>query len=192
VGAGDGTIATMTPDLKIKSKFVCDGSVTSISFSGEKVKVGTSKSNIYDITANSDKLDGEIISTCHYGTITDIQFPESSSQVFVTAGGSDIRIWNASSLSQLLVISIPNLTCTSVVFKKDGSSIITGWSDGKIRAFGPQSGREQYTITDAHTPSVTALAVMDSYNSQGDFHIVSGGGGMKQSNFQMAKLEFGM
>ena len=32
----------------------------------------------------------------------------------------------------------------------DGKSIISGWSDGKIRAFGPQSGKLLYTILDAH------------------------------------------
>lgn len=33
----------------------------------------------------------------------------------------------------------------------DGKSIITGWADGKIRAFGPQTGKLQYTIVDAHS-----------------------------------------
>jgi cilia- and flagella-associated protein 52 len=177
VGAGDGTVAIMTPDLKIKSKYVFDGEVTSISYAGEKVNVGTSKSNIYELTPAGEKLEGKLVSACHSGTVTDINFPQSSSEIFVTSGGSDIRIWNAKTLSQLVLITLPNITCTCVVFKKDGSSIISGWSDGKIRAFGPQSGREQYVINDAHTPSVTALAVTEAYNSQGDFHIISGGEG---------------
>ena len=65
-----------------------------------------------------------------------------------------------------------------MTFKKDGSSLITGWNDGKIRAFGPQSGRLQYEIHDAHKKCVTALAVTDPYNNEGDFKIVSGGEGM--------------
>jgi WD40 repeat protein len=177
VGAGDGTVAIMTVDLKIKSKYICDGEITSISFAGDKVNIGTSKSNIYELNPTSDKLEEKLVSACHSGTATDIQFPQSSSEIFVTSGGGDIRIWNAKTLSQLVLINLPNLTCTSIIFKKDGSSIISGWSDGKIRAFGPQSGREQYTINDAHTPSVTALAVTEAYNSQGDFHIISGGEG---------------
>ena len=32
----------------------------------------------------------------------------------------------------------------------DGKSIITGWTDGRIRAFTPQSGRLMYNIRDAH------------------------------------------
>jgi WD40 repeat protein len=41
---------------------------------------------------------------------------------------------------------------------QDGKSIISGWSDGKIRAFGPQTGKLLYTINDAHHKAVTALA----------------------------------
>lgn len=59
--------------------------------------------------------------------------------------------------------------------------IVTGWSDGKIRAFGPQSGKLLYVITDAHKTTglkkvsgnrtgVTALCV-DTANE----HIISGG-----------------
>jgi WD40 repeat protein len=41
---------------------------------------------------------------------------------------------------------------------QDGKSIITGWNDGKIRGFTPQSGKLMYTINDAHHKSVTAIA----------------------------------
>jgi WD40 repeat protein len=53
---------------------------------------------------------------------------------------------------------------------RDGKSIITGWSDGKIRAFLPQSGKLLFCINDAHINGVTALA-STSDNSR----IVSGG-----------------
>jgi WD40 repeat protein len=40
----------------------------------------------------------------------------------------------------------------------DGKSLVSGWSDGKIRAFLPQSGKLFYIINDAHkTGQVTAL-----------------------------------
>lgn len=100
-----------------------------------------------------------------------------SSDIFATASDSDIRLWNANTKEELLRISVPNLECQCITFKKDGSSLITGWNDGKIRAFGPQSGRLQYVINDAHKRVVTALAVTDAYNNRGDFRIVSGGEG---------------
>ena len=33
---------------------------------------------------------------------------------------------------------------------QDGKQVLTGWSDGKIRVFGPESGKELYSIHDAH------------------------------------------
>lgn len=39
----------------------------------------------------------------------------------------------------------------------DGKSILSGWNDGKIRAFYPQSGKLMYVINDAHIHGVTAI-----------------------------------
>ena len=47
----------------------------------------------------------------------------------------------------------PNLTlpiCNCLEFMADGKSIISGWSDGHIRSFLPQSGRLSYLIKGAH------------------------------------------
>lgn len=53
----------------------------------------------------------------------------------------------------------------------DGKTIISGWSDGKIRAFLPQSGKLAYVINDAHkTLEVTAIATSVDCSK-----IVSGG-----------------
>jgi WD40 repeat protein len=97
--------------------------------------------------------------------------------LFATAADDDIRLWNTHTGKELLRISVPNIQCKCVTFKKDGSSLISGWSDGKIRAFGPQSGRIQYVIHDAHKGFVTALAVTEALNHDGDFRILSGGQG---------------
>lgn len=37
-----------------------------------------------------------------------------------------------------------------VEFMPDGKSIVTGWSDGQVRAFTPQKGKLLYSIADAH------------------------------------------
>jgi WD40 repeat protein len=55
--------------------------------------------------------------------------------------------------------------------KQDGRAIITGWTDGKVRTFGPQTGKLLYTINDAHHKAVTALAVTP--NDAG--RLISGG-----------------
>ena len=52
----------------------------------------------------------------------------------------------------------------------DGKSIYSGWHDGKIRAFLPQSGKLLYCINDAHINGVTAI----SSTSDGE-KLISGG-----------------
>jgi hypothetical protein len=58
----------------------------------------------------------------------------------------------------------------SLAAPQDGKSIISGWSDGKVRAFGPQSGKLLYTINDAHLKGVTALAATSDSS-----RVISGG-----------------
>lgn len=52
----------------------------------------------------------------------------------------------------------------------DGKSILSGWNDGKIRAFLPQSGKLMYVITDAHIHGVTAISTTSDCQ-----RIISGG-----------------
>ena len=52
----------------------------------------------------------------------------------------------------------------------DGKSIYSGWHDGKIRAFFPQSGKLLFCINDAHTNGVTALT-----STSDNQKIISGG-----------------
>jgi hypothetical protein len=52
----------------------------------------------------------------------------------------------------------------------DGKAIISGWSDGKIRAFLPQSGKLLYCINDAHHHGVTAITATTDCQK-----VVSGG-----------------
>lgn len=53
---------------------------------------------------------------------------------------------------------------------QDGKSIISGWNDGKIRAFLPQSGKLLYVITDAHIHGVSAITSTSDCS-----RIISGG-----------------
>jgi cilia- and flagella-associated protein 52 len=171
IGAGDGSIAKINmSNFKIKACNQVLGGVTSLSLTADSTHmfVGTSQSNIY--WCDTDKLVPELRSTCHNSKINHIAFPYNYSDVFATCSFQEIRIWNAKSRQELLRIQVPNLDCFSVQFMEDGKSILSGWSDGKIRSFFPQSGKLMYVINDAHTHGVTAL--ITSHDSQ---KIVSGG-----------------
>jgi WD40 repeat protein len=171
VGTGDGTIARLASDtLRIKSQCQVLGGVTSITMTqdGTHFFCGTSMANIYWIDV--DSLTAELRSTCHHERVNQVAFPSGYSEVFATCSITDIRVWNASSRQELLRIQVPNMECYCLEFMKDGRSIVSGWSDGRIRAFLPQSGKLLYVINDAHKNGVTALAV-----SSDSGVIVSGG-----------------
>jgi len=146
------------------------GNVTSVSFTGDYTHFfcGTSQSNIYWV--NSTTLVPELRNTCHYERINDVAFPHNFSDVFATAAPNEIRIWNSKNRQELLRIQVPGLECFSVAFMQDGKSIISGWSDGKIRAFLPQSGKLLYVINDAHNHGCTSVTA----TTDGE-RIISGG-----------------
>eukprot|EP00164_Ancoracysta_twista_P002403 GFYU01003183.1.p1 GENE.GFYU01003183.1~~GFYU01003183.1.p1 ORF type:complete len:615 (+),score=173.33 GFYU01003183.1:168-2012(+) len=174
IGAGDGTIAVLSRQgLKIISSTQVYGGVTSITnpaHLGGNFYVGTSKSNTYFV---SHDLRAELRSTCHPEAINDVAFPQNYSEVFATCSVGDIRIWHARNSTELLRIQVHNLVCNCVTFNPDGSAIVSGWSDGKVRAFGPQSGKLLYVINDAHPKGVTAV----SCTNDGTRLVTGGAGG---------------
>jgi len=159
IGTGEGVIARVCPTVfKVKAQCKVLGSVTSIALTsdGTHFFCGTSHSNIYWVDV--DTLTAELRNTCHYERINQICFPVGFSEVFATCSITDIRVWNASTRQEVLRIQVPNMECYCLDFMPNGSSIISGWSDGKVRIFLPQSGRLMRCINDAHKNGVTALA----------------------------------
>ncbi|KAL6618439.1 WD40 repeat-like protein [Neocallimastix californiae] len=176
VGSGDGTVALMktTGKMNIISKVKIEGKVTSLCFDNQKrILAGTSTSSLYMIDLKT--FEATLKNTCHFSEVNDVCFPQNCSTIFATASDNDIRIWNIANCEELLRITVPNLHCKCLTFNKDGNSLITGWDDGKIRAFGPQSGRLQWEINDAHKKCVTAVTVSNVINEYHDYKIISGG-----------------
>ena len=145
-------------------------SVTSLilNAAGDHFFVGTNKSTIYLVAI--DDFDYELRNSAHYNKINDIAFPYNYSDLFVTAGINDIRVWNIKNQNELLRINVPGLECLCVIISKDGKSIISGWNDGKVRAFYPESGKLMYTIHDCHAKGVTAIGL-----SSDGIRLVTGG-----------------
>jgi len=170
VGAGDGNVALINcKTLRIVRKKKFSGSITSIALNaaGDHFFVATSKSNLYLVAL--DDFDWEVRATAHHKSIHSVAFARGLSDLFATCSG-DVRVWHAAKRKELLRIEVPNLECNCVTFATDGKAIITGWSDGRIRAFGPISGKLMFVINDAHRGGVTALA-----SSNDSKRIVSGG-----------------
>ncbi|KAM8945316.1 cilia- and flagella-associated protein 52 [Pelodytes ibericus] len=172
IGSGDGKLALCKgPSYKATKMVQLQGSVNSISLRGQghQFFVGTGQAQIYRFTYPEFKE--ELISTCHSEAINDIVFPFGTSELFATCSKNDIRVWHTMSHKELLRITVPNITCLAIDFMRDGKSIISAWNDGKIRAFTPESGRLMYTIDNAHSMGVTAIAPTSDCK-----RIISGGG----------------
>lgn len=195
LGAGDGTLACLrigaiseattrtTPILTDYMEKVAGG-VTSLSEGKHgDFYAGTNNSNMYHFELTDTGLKVELKATCHYGSINDVVFPKSqtrreeeNSHLFLTCSKTDIRIWNARKSQEILRIQVPNLDCHCVDLTQDGSVIVSGWDDGKVRAFYPESGKLKFVIQDAHNESVTAIAVCaPSYGSSKEWKLITGG-----------------
>jgi len=153
VGSGDGELMTLDlnyQDLRPKVVQKVLGAVSSVAMdsAGEFFFVGTEKSNMYLVQL--DGLVAELKTTCHAEHINDVFFPRDYSMLFATSAGSDIRIWHSDTLSELLRVQVPNCECNCLAFMPSGNEIVSGWNDGKVRAFLPQSGGLKYVINEAH------------------------------------------
>ncbi|XP_069692192.1 cilia- and flagella-associated protein 52 isoform X2 [Periplaneta americana] len=190
VGGGDGTIELVKelntvslpeqntlhkvkmpslPKLITLKSTTVDAGPTSLQLLNNTIYVGTMLSEIF--TIDFDTFEVRLHITCHKNAIYDIAFPYEYSDVFATCSKDDIRVWNTETSLELLRITVHNFTCTGIMFSSDGKSIVSGWNDGEIRAFTPQTGRLIYEIHNAHNKGVTAIAITECGQ-----YIVSGGG----------------
>ena len=163
VGTGDGALVKLgLRDLKFQKAAELMGAVTSVALAGDGASafVGTAEGNIYGVDVA--KLEPVLRGTGHTVPVSDVCFPHGTSDLFITAAGSDIRVWHTQKRTELLRIQVPNLVCNCVAINKQGTSIVSGWDDGKVRAFAPETGKLQFTINDAHAESVTAINLTSS------------------------------
>lgn len=175
-GAGDGMLQLMNPNLEAfpSHRAQLHGGVTSICLGSDSKTfiVGTDLSQRYSIDIKT--FTPELRGSCHYSGVYDVKYPRDSSELFVTASYEDIRVWNAKNRQELLRIRIPNTTCHAIDITPSGTSIISAWSDGKIRSFLPESGKSKFIIPDAHPDEVTAITTCNDDDLNSEWRFVSG------------------
>ncbi|KAL8439253.1 hypothetical protein Efla_005730 [Eimeria flavescens] len=160
VGTGDGRLHRLAID-NLGQLGYCQlmGGLTALvpTPDSSMLWAATSANALYRIDAQT--LTPHLKHSGHVGAINQVAFPENCSQIVATCSTSDIRLWNAESCKELLRIQLPGVECLCIAFAPDGSSIISGWNDGKIRSFTPETGRLLFCIDQAHKDGVTAVAV---------------------------------
>ncbi|XP_039429837.1 cilia- and flagella-associated protein 52 [Culex pipiens pallens] len=185
IAAGDGTIDMVQernvsfknynsptwPQLTSIQSAKIGGVITSLQIVNKtSLLIGTNGCEIYALELQNFKTSLRLLKTCHTNTVYDIAFPYNFSLVFATASHESIRIWSTSRMQELLRIVVPNFASSSIVFSRDGKSIISAWNDGVIRAFTPLTGKLIYAIPNAHNKGCSSLDV----TSNGKI-LVSGG-----------------
>jgi WD40 repeat protein len=119
IGGGDGSMTFINPALNVVAGYHTQlmGGVTSISRlpGSNKLMVGTDQCNRYEVSL--DLAQAEMKTSCHYGSINDIAFPEGCPDLIVTSSKGDIRIWNTKLTQEVIrkVIRIRDLVVTSSV-----------------------------------------------------------------------------
>ncbi|CDJ48002.1 WD domain, G-beta repeat-containing protein, putative [Eimeria brunetti] len=158
-GTEDGQLLRLDTD-KLSPASLCQvsGAITSLVAAPDSTMLwaATSANNLYRIDART--LTPHLKHSAHVGSINEATFPEDCSQILATCSTSDVRIWDMKSYREILRIQLPGVECLCVAFAPDGSSIISGWKDGRIRAFTPETGKLLFCIEQAHKDGVTAVA----------------------------------
>lgn len=132
--------------------------------------VGTDQGNMYTMDLNADLNDDDeqqfypiLMTSAPVGRINAVCYPNDSALV-ITAG-ADIRIWNTQIRAELLRIQVAggiDLMCTCIDITSDGKLIVSGWTDGTVRGFFPESGKLAFTRPDAHLAPVTTLKLYNN------------------------------
>jgi WD40 repeat protein len=136
---------------------------------------------ISDLDPSSDQIpqfNPRLMTTAHAGEIRAVLFPEGCPELIITAG-RDIRIWNVKIRAELLRIEVKGVEggCHCIDLSADGTLILSGWADGKIRAFLPESGKLAFCVDEAHREECTAVKFYSGLTLGGaeSFRFISGG-----------------
>lgn len=128
------------------------GPICSLANSSEKLYALTGKGSLHNIQGERSHLANTVQFMGSMSTaIQRIVFPQNYSNVFAALSKNEIRIFSAANQNELLQIKLESEVedfkqANCIEFMADGKSIVSGWTDGKVRAFLPQSGRLLYVI----------------------------------------------
>ena len=178
VGTGAGAIVRLRPDtldaVGEGPPATVEGAVTSLAVAAGRASaagpapqppppppprllVGTAASNVYALDVRS--MGAALLRSGHAAPLVDAAWPAESAEIFVTAAGSELRVWACGQPHvERLRVCVPGVRVLCVAVAADGGLLHSGWDDGKLRCFTPEKGRLALVVHDAQPDAVTALA----------------------------------
>ncbi|EQC29262.1 hypothetical protein SDRG_12930 [Saprolegnia diclina VS20] len=180
VGGGNGDVLYFNHDYVDSAKVALVGPVSGLSLAASTVGrptlellAGTQHGNMYHVkfTAASGQLTSALLCENHFRGVLAVAFATESDRFATLASDCTVRIWDASDYSVVVAASVHDAGMPHcLAYSLD--ILLTGWSDGCIRCHGSDNGDFLWSIDNAHTGGVTALALSNNQR-----FIVSGGAG---------------
>lgn len=164
VGGGDGTVTHLEGQTMHETHQVeLQGPVVAMSFSPDKIEVmvGTADGFIYRL--RTETLQSLLVCENHSAGLVKVGFSKDASDRFATLSmDCTVRVWDAADYSTLASVTVRDAgTPACLTYTLD--YLLTGWSDGKIRAHEAETGHFLWHIDNAHTGGgVTAICLSNN------------------------------
>eukprot|EP00835_Amoeboradix_gromovi_P001337 NODE_59_length_25653_cov_0.289622.p3 type:complete len:568 gc:universal NODE_59_length_25653_cov_0.289622:12775-14478(+) len=173
LGGGSGTVAVANiSNLNIIYKIDLKSAVYNLKVASNSQIFGIFGDGTIKIISR-DLKNVTIFKQSHLQGINCTATLKKTSNLILTGSFKDVFLWDLVNEKVAQTYSVPGKSCQSICVPEDGSEVVTGWDDGCIRVFNPESGTLKYEINNAHKNSTTAL---NTVILNGNRHIVSGGG----------------
>lgn len=170
-GGGDGCVTSFTSDLEELAKLKLPAPVVALSFApdGSELVAAIRNGAIYRLRGDLSRA--LLVCENHALPVRAAAYARDSSDRFATAStDKTLRVWDANdykAATTVLVRDAGEPTC--VVYTLD--FLISGWTDGKIRAHDAEGGAPLWLIDHAHRGGVTALQLASNQR-----FVMTGGG----------------
>lgn len=165
VGGGDGSLSLYQVEggrAMEQNRIQLAGALTSLSVSTDFAEaLAGSQLGLHYRIRTSDFANA-LLSEHHTKPVTYVNFPKGISDKFAT-GSEDgsIKIWDGSDysvISRCVVSKVGAVTCFVLTLE----IVVSGWEDGKIRAFRADNGQLLWFIDSAHVHGVTCLILSNN------------------------------
>jgi WD40 repeat protein len=180
VGGGDGQVAlfkTNGKDTSLTQRIQIFGAIHGLSVSPDGLQslVATEKGYIYRVRNND--LSQMLLCENHTAPVLSCWFSPNASDKFITTSeDGTIRLWDSNNytVTARCIASSSSIAQGASVFANcaifTDEVILSGWSDGRIRAYRADNCQQLWQIDNAHKGGVTAICL--SHNCK---FICSGG-----------------
>lgn len=170
-GGGDGTITAFDSSMHDVAQVELPGAVVSLSFSPDRSELIACVSSGAIYRLRGDLGRAMLVCENHAKPVRAVAYSPDSSDKFATASlDKTVRIWDANDYKASAHVTVRDAgDPTCVVYTLD--FLITGWTDGKIRAHESDTSTPLWLIDHAHRGGVSALVLANNQR-----FIMTGGG----------------